>query len=206
MNKILASLATCFLSLVLVGPAAAQLVSEPRKLIGLSYDEIEAVAEDSGWPVERVTEGGDTVLVVTIGGRRVVMWPRACDSDDRCGGLYIFSLIPSQSSSALTNGFNVQYNPARATLRDGQVVLDRYVIGDFGITRGSLSIELQVQAKLIDDWWAYSKAHKIRGTAVAFEPLFEELPELPTASSHFDELSLEAGLLDRIASGNGPRD
>lgn len=206
MPRSLTALFAGVMVLMLSGPAAAQLVSEPRKLIGINFNDLEALAVESGWDTERITQDGDSVLVVNIKGRRVVMWPRACDSEGRCGGLYIFSLIPSQASSALTNGFNVQYNPARATLRDGQVVLDRYIIGDFGVTRGGLSIELQVQAQLIDDWWDYAKAHKIRGTAVSFNPLLEELPPVTAVTSHFEDLKFAAPLLDQIASGNGPRD
>ncbi|MEM9234303.1 MAG: hypothetical protein AAGA69_08705 [Pseudomonadota bacterium] len=205
MKRALAFLLTSLLALTLTGQAAAQLVSDPRRLTGLSFDELESLASESGWSTERISQNNDTVLVVDIKGRKVVLWPRACDGAGRCGGLYIFSLIPAQASSTLTNGFNVQYNPARATLRDGQVVLDRYLIGDFGITRGGLSIELQVQAKLIDDWWTYARAHKVKGTAVSFRPLLEELPKLTTVTSHLDELDLPAPLLDQIASGNGPR-
>lgn len=197
--------ALLFSAVAFLGLARAQLVENPRVLMGFDLDSLEGLAVESGWGTERVTEGDDTLLVITVGGRHLALWPRACDSEGRCGGLYVFSLIPSRSTTALTNGFNVQYNPARATLRNGQVVLDRYLTGDFGVTRGGLSIELQLQAKLIDDWWAYAKANQVATTAVSFSPLIKELPPVTAVSHHLDELSLTDTLLDQIASGNGPR-
>ena len=186
--------------------ASAQLVSNPRQLMGFGFDDLERFAEDAGWTSYRVNEEESEVLVLTVRERRLVLWPRACDSRDICRGLYIFALIPSQASSAKTNAFNVEYNPARATIRDGQVVLDRYLIGDFGVSRGTLSIELQVQAELIDDWWAFTQTNKASATAVAYDPLLENYAtETPSLDMHFDSLDLSPSLLDKIAAGNGPR-
>ena len=204
-RHILAALAATVLAGI--GAASAQMVSEPRELIGFNFEDLETLAADAGWGSYRADDGTSEVLVITIDGRKLVLWPRACSSEGRCGGLYVFALVPFQASSALTNAFNVKFNPARATIRDGQVVLDRYLIGDFGVVRGSLWIDLQAQAKMIDDWWEFAEDNRVRATAVSFNPLLaEKWPENETVSSHFDEIKLSPALLDQVAAGNGPRD
>ncbi len=186
--------------------ASAQLVTSPRELTGLKLDDLAALAIECGWSAEHVTDDDDdALLIVEINQRKLVLHPHACDRNGHCGGLYVFALIPSQASSQTVNDFNVHFNPARATIREGQVVLDRYIIGDFGVARGTLSIELQVQAGLIDDWWDFTRDRQANAMQVSFNPLLPEQGTTKLPLPLMEELDLKAPLLEVLELGNGPR-
>lgn len=151
--------------------AATQLTPEPRRLMTFAMADLEALARDQGWLAERYTDPqGIEVLLIAVSGRRLALWPRACDEMGRCGGLYAFAVLPVGASSIVTNAFNARFPPARATVREGRVILDRYVVGDFGVARGSLAIDLQLLARLIDDFHAFHAGNGATWNA-GFDPL-----------------------------------
>jgi hypothetical protein len=176
-------------------------VSNPAGLTDLQLGSLAQVIRDAGLPVEQIEFGNSTGLGVTINNRKVALFPTACDT--KCNGLYILAPIPDQASAAQANGFNIRYNPARATIRDGALVLDRYIIADYGMTRGGLIIELLVQADMINLWWDYKQSGP---TEVSFAPLFDGETgghDGDAAPSHWDELGLSAADMRGLSLLNG---
>lgn len=194
-------------ALSFAGMAFAQApVSNPTALADFKIPNLQALTSEMGWQSNVVTEGGQQVLIVSINSRQVALWPVACNPQTgACAGLYCFALIPDRTSAAVANDFNVAFNPARATIRDGQVVLDRYIIGDYGVARGSLVIDLAVQADLINQWWNFKQSQSV-SAQVAFAPILEapkDVHKAAAGTTHLDRLAPSDTLLDQISAGNG---
>lgn len=179
-------LMSVFISLLSVQVAFAQgEIPQAKSVIEFTPDALSALAQDAGWnPRSFQNDDGTQGVAATISGRELVMIPTACDQRGTCKGLYTYALIPDDPEVIDLNSFNLAFNPARATTQDGILVLDNYLVGDYGVVRGSLAVHLKVQADLITAWWEFrqnmtSPGHSSTAQTVSFQP-FTPLPS-PTA-------------------------
>lgn len=157
------------------------------EVMSFSLDELVTLIKDAGWQAEPFNEDGLTGVTLTIGTRQLALVPTACVSSGNCKGLYTYALIPDNPGAADLNKFNLSHNPARAITQNGTLVLDNYIVGDYGVVRGSLAVHLLVQASLIDAWWQFRQGDKNEidlSKSVAFSPLGE--PALPLGMAGID--------------------
>ncbi|MEM9234304.1 MAG: hypothetical protein AAGA69_08710 [Pseudomonadota bacterium] len=160
---------------VMMLPAArAQELPGAEEVMTFSTEEIMALIDDAGWKARPFTEeDGLTGVGVTIGSRELVLIPTACVQGGACKGLYIYALLPDNPGAADLNTFNLNFNPARATAQGGMLVLDDYIVGDYGVVRGSLAVRMLVQADLIGAWWEFRSGDKAVdfSNTVSFDPI-----------------------------------
>ena len=167
-----AVVATAAMLAVIMVPAKAQrLVDNPGGVLpGVSFDQGEPVLRDAGMSTQRRVIDGTPVLVVQANGRILNLQNRACSLQGECGGLWMFAFLDDSAPLSTMSRFNQVSKPARANLLDGKVVLDRYLIADYGITRGSLVVNVGVFAASVDQWFAFNEASGPQ-QRVSFDPI-----------------------------------
>ncbi|MEM9421110.1 MAG: YbjN domain-containing protein [Pseudomonadota bacterium] len=163
---------------------AQRLVNEPAGLVpSISFDRVEPILREAGMNTQRRVIDGTPVMVVQANGRILNMQNRACDAQGECAGLWMFAFLDDAASPEALIQFNQMSKPARANLVDGRVTLDRYLIADYGTTRGTLAINVGVFAASVDQWFGFNQPQTQR-QQVSFAPLLT--PSAPDASSFFD--------------------
>lgn len=197
MKKLLLALA----ALAFATPAMAQGPTLPQagEVTDFSMDSLLGLVHDAGWKARPFEEdNGLRGIGVTIGSRELVLVPTACNDAGSCKGLYTYALIPDNPGAVDLNRFNLAYNPARATSQGGALVLDNYLIGDYGVVRGTLAVHLLVQADLIGAWWKFRQGDTQidLSKSVAFAPLVPA-PGFPGRVLRPDARPLELPLADR---------
>ncbi|WOI52133.1 YbjN domain-containing protein [Parvularcula sp. LCG005] len=171
----LAAAAAVVLSGAALGGAMAQPVSRPTEMLpSVSFTHIEPVLREAGFQTLIQEANGQKVMYVQANNRRLQLFQRACSSETQCAGLWMFAFMTSSASLDQINQFNMGSKPARATLINGKVALDRYLIADYGTARGSFVINAAVFVSMIDQWFEFEK--QTGAVAVSFEPLFGETP------------------------------
>lgn len=141
----------------LVMPSQAQTLKDRQTVIPITLDSLQAMLDEAGWPNQQTKTAGEDIIVAKFDGKTIVLWPQACSDLGVCSGLLSFASLGDTANTAQVNQFNNRHHAARASLRNGHVILDSYTYADFGVVRGSLLIELAVLAKLVDDWWIYDR-------------------------------------------------
>jgi hypothetical protein len=157
-------------SIALNGVAAAQAISRPTELVpSVAFEDITPVLAELGWQTNVRAVNGQQLMEVRTPNAILVFRRRACTSEASCAGLWMFAFMDDQESLGVINEFNQSSKPARATIVNNKVVLDRYLIADYGITRGSLMVNVVTFASMVDVWRNFTRQ---RGAvAVSFEPL-----------------------------------
>lgn len=190
-------------------PALAQSdLPDAKHVIEVDVDSLVQLIKDAGWKPRPFREDDGTRGVgVTIGTRELVMLPTNCDQWGQCKGLYTYALIPDDPGAADLNNFNLRYNPARATAQNGVLVLDNYIIGDYGIVRGSLAVHLLVQADLISAWWNFRDS-KDGSSSFSNSVSFSPISPAPVVPSWAERVSVNVpGIPDtdrfRMLQANG---
>lgn len=187
-----------------LSPASAQMLSDRQTVIPITFEALETFLDDAGWRYERRIASGEDVIVAEIEKRTIILWPRACNQDGVCAGLLSFAVIGDLASAKEVNRFNNRFHAARATLREGRVIMDSYTYADFGVVRGSLLIELAVLAGLVDDWWDFAKTDIRRQTPYATMATEVSGPAAPIFP--FTDAALESlvGLNDQVTGSSHP--
>ncbi|MEM9421111.1 MAG: YbjN domain-containing protein [Pseudomonadota bacterium] len=193
-------------SLSMVSGAAAQQppVSNPSGVMKFNPGALQALVQEAGWQAKIEPNNGSPVVVASVNGRTLVLSPTACDATGACAGLLTFAILPDQASLSTVNQFNVRYNPIRATVREGRIVLDRYMIGDYGAARGSLIVDLAVHASMVDAWWTFRDQGNKGGlsNAISFRPLVSKKKGHSVEVSLMQDAPISLSLFERLSFGN----
>ncbi|MEM6414313.1 MAG: hypothetical protein AAF720_06605 [Pseudomonadota bacterium] len=193
--KVRRILALCAVMLIAIGrpsPLFAQSgqegeIVEPKALIS-SFD-ISTMSDflnELGLRYKKRNQNGYAVLIADIGvdGTTTVFWPRVCDEKrTNCSGLIMRTYFENASQLELNNRFNLTTPPVAAMTDGSSVFVQRYLIGDFGITRGSLAVNIVV----------------FQSTVRKFK---ETLESAPTTTVAFGARSPEADAPAKILNGN----
>ncbi|MEM8935690.1 MAG: YbjN domain-containing protein [Pseudomonadota bacterium] len=129
-------------------PAMAQSpIANPTGLVSnYNISAVESLLTEIGVPFERRTrEDSVQYLLANIDGLNLILRPQACDAI-ACDGLEMIAFFTDFSASAQAmNIFNREYKPVRVFLdSQGRTFFSRYMIGDYGYTRGSFFVNLAV--------------------------------------------------------------
>ena len=133
--------------------AAAQ-SSNPQDLLpNLNPEMVELVLDQAGMNAElRYAEGNGEYLHVTYEGQSADFYGTAC-IDWVCAGMQMLVILDDATDPETVNRFNATYATVSAIdLGNGKVALQRYLIADHGITRGSLQVNARVFFNAIDLW------------------------------------------------------
>lgn len=138
--------------------AAAQneVISNPNQIVpNVALSQVTPLLDEAGYEYQLNQTEEETVLYVTVNGTNMMLMPRVCQSETDCDGLWMLALIDGAIDQNIINEFNNNSPATRAAVRGNQVWLDRYLIADYGITRGSLVINIEVFASTIQDFLSY---------------------------------------------------
>ncbi|WP_306250957.1 YbjN domain-containing protein [Parvularcula sp. IMCC14364] len=171
MKKIISAV---ILAIVILVPAAGA-QQQPDNLNGvmpnLSFVTVEPFLNELGYVTEQgQLNDGRKVLRATRDDRELFFEARACQRDgSNCAGLDMFAIVRDSSTLDAVNAFNgvVPYTKAFYA-NDEFVLLNRYLIADFGMIRGSFAVNLGVFENSINEWFLVSEELV---TAVDFKPL-----------------------------------
>ncbi|MGV6819471.1 MAG: hypothetical protein ACWA5T_03115 [Parvularcula sp.] len=205
MKSIFAAIAAFSLTVFGAGAQAQDVINNASGIIpSVSLSDIEPVLKEVGFETEIKTINNESLMVVRALGKTLVMFPKACQPDGSCAGLWMFAYLNGTSSLEAVNSFNQVAKPARASMVNNKVVLDRYLIADYGITRGSFIINVGVMAGMVDQWFQYSK---IQGpVAVSFEPLIGPSDSESASSVGHKDLDMLRSLSVDAGLSNAPAD
>ena len=172
MNKkiaaITAAVASVFCATAFLTSAYAQTgapVANPSGILrSLSFDDISPILTELGYTTEQVNQNGQTALVVrSADGRTMLFKETVCRQPGTCAGLWMIAIINDTASTDMVNNFNSQARTTRASVQEGVVFLDRYLIADYGTARGSFAVNATVFKNVIDLWFQFTS--QSRGTA-----------------------------------------
>ncbi len=141
------------------GAAAAPIVERPSDtLASFSLAEIEPVLQSAGFETRLAERDGSRALVVTSkAGRTALLIESVCGADGACSGLWMVAALTGAASVDDVNAFNMQARTTRASVHNGAVVLDRYLIADYGTARGSFVVNVNVFLGVVDLWFEYAR-------------------------------------------------
>ncbi|MEM6648970.1 MAG: YbjN domain-containing protein [Pseudomonadota bacterium] len=190
----------------ILGTAVAQPVdpvSRPTDLVeSLSFEDIGPVLTEAGIPNQVQVVNGQQVMLAEIQGTKVQFRRRACVREDKCAGLWMFAYINDTSTPEVLHEFNKSSKPARAMLFDNAVVLDRYLIADYGTARGSLIINVRVFAQMVRQWFTFSQQNG--PVQVSFQPLMQTRPLTEIGFTHDEQELLELMSVNRTRMNFNP--
>lgn len=135
------------------GPASEQSV-----LPNLDLEIVQLVLEEAGAYAElKYSERDGEYLFVIYEGRKAKFYPTACN-DTGCGGMRMLAFLNDETDPQTVNRFNVSYAAITAIdVGGGKVGLQRYLIADHGITRGTLVVNVSTFFHMIELWENFSK-------------------------------------------------
>lgn len=140
--------AVCLAVSVPPSAAIAQTVSNPTTVVS-NYDisSIEPILTELGVTHERkISSANESYLVAHSHGINFLLLPRACDEGAmlNCLGLAMGAYFPYATTEEV-NKFNLQTLVAKAqVLNADTTVVDRYLVGSHGYTRGSFAANVSV--------------------------------------------------------------
>lgn len=168
-----------------VAAAQPQIANPNQVLPNVGFQYIVPVLQEAGFNVQQVNLDNQTVLRVQSGNSVVIMYRRACQQNADCAGLWMLAFLNEGRPLPLLNRFNTVSKPARASILNGNVVLDRYLIADYGVTKGSFLVNVGVFFSMIDQWRQF--AQNEGPVAVSFEPLAAAATSSSVTSSHEEQ-------------------
>ncbi|MEO0399984.1 MAG: YbjN domain-containing protein [Pseudomonadota bacterium] len=141
-----------FLSAASSGIAQVQTPSppviDPNGVVeNFNIQTIAPVLAELGIPYQRRNQNGYDILMADIGieGVTAIFWPRVCGATrDACAGLVMRAYYTGASNLELNNRFNLTTPPIAAMTDGSSVFAQRYLIGNYGVTRGSLAVNIKV--------------------------------------------------------------
>lgn len=139
--------AACFAGYVLPSAAIAQSTQNLREYVpNFDMPTIEPILTEMGVVHERRSStDGTPYLFATLQNIKFQLWPTSCDSatKSKCAGLQMMAFFPGESLENL-NSFN-RFPATKATLLNpNQSVVSRYLIGDYGYTKGTFVVNVSV--------------------------------------------------------------
>ena len=125
------------------GAANAQIANPTGIVSSYNVDVVESLLAELGVPSQRQqTSDGSTYLLATINGVKHVLQPRVCEQG-ACKGLRLLTVFEdSQVDLQVANRFNTLSQPSRMIIENTDMIFHRYLIGDYGYTRGTFVINL----------------------------------------------------------------
>ena len=149
-------------SATLCGASIAQTqdpVSNPRGIVsGYDIVHIEPILKEMGLTTEtaNTSQPGISAAPVVVGrggGVTIVFTPWACNSPraNKCAGLIMRAYYPKSTSDALRNTFNTNWQMGSVVGAGDITYLQRYLIGDYGYTRGAFAVDVGVFARVASE-------------------------------------------------------
>lgn len=143
---------------------------------GYDFNHIEPILKELGLATETVTFaqpgiGEATVLVGRASGTVLIFMPWACNSANanKCAGLIMRAYYSTQTSPALRNSF-MERSQMGAVAQTGDVTyLQRYLIGDYGYTRGAFAIDVAVFARVANELYTTINGNGAAGNTISFD-------------------------------------
>lgn len=96
------------------------------------------------------TISGSEVLVLNSGNQKILLRPRVCNPG--CAGLLMYSVMGGGASPSAITTYNANTPPTKAFQANGNVFLMRYLIADYGVTKGSLLVNIGVFDNTVAKW------------------------------------------------------
>ena len=187
-------------TVLLCGVASAQApVSNPLGVLpDVSLRTIQPLLQEMGAETEIRTINYEEFMFVRLNGRFLRLKSRVCSNGvSGCAGLWITAFINGETpDTQMINAFNTGSPPTRATLQGGSVILDRYLIADYGITRGSLAVNFSVAVGGINAWFEFFSQYG-RSSSVAYSA-----EQAPASGFTHDELEFLNLLSSAPQEGN----
>ena len=123
----------------------------------LSFSQIDPVLRELGFSTHLVEQNGSYILVAQRNGRTIFFQPYVCEQAPSggtsiCKGLWMLTASNMPATAAEVDFFNKNQRPTRATLHQSITQLDRYLIADHGVTRGTFAVNVEVFVSSIDVW------------------------------------------------------
>lgn len=158
--------------------------------LGLSQIEPFIKAVDPN--AEIIQFGPAKALRLEDGGNIVLLISNACNQTGECAGLVMLSLFQETPAAEKINAFNADTPVARAFIEpnSGNLNIFSYLIGDFGVTQGSLIMHIASFFGAVSKWQDEYSSNNLANT-IAFEPLVEGAESLSFNQSHISQELLE---------------
>lgn len=182
--KILTMIATA-MTAISSAALAQPAVSDPSTVLPhVGFSSIEAVIRAVDPTVSYSGEGQNRKMLLSAGDIDVQLSQNACNQMGTCAGLILMSHLNETGSLDMINKFNATTPAARAFINDqGKVTLMHYIIGDFGVTKGSLVVNIGAFFSSVDKWnRGYSEQNL--GNVVTFEPFTPEQGSFASSDAH----------------------
>ncbi len=117
--------------------------------------EIEDLLNEMGLETERDVDidGKSYIVSESYDGYKFLMQIKACEADDTCLGLDVFSSFEFQPTSAQLSDLNEKFSYMKFyATSDGELVLQKYITADYGIARGNVRINIATFIDIIDQF------------------------------------------------------
>jgi hypothetical protein len=184
--------------------AQEEIVPNPTGSVSnLALETVGPVLRDAGLNITANFSGKAELMLAEMGGRNVILAEEACTAPTKCAGLMIIALINDQAGADVVNEFNSRQKPARATSMQEGVMLDHYLMADYGTTRGTLVVNIGVMMAMIDGWFQYRQ----NGGAMSNTISSTTLAPGAQAAHSMRSAAIIGSLRDAMAAGaaNGPK-
>lgn len=150
-------ISACLLALTSTSVAHAQddiIPNATGLIVDMTTENVLAPLHEVGLEASIEKFDGQDAVAVTYNGRTGYLIPKACD-EVKCDGLMMISVInPAQPAThEQISYFNAEMNAGNAVLSAGTLYLKKYVVADYGVTRGSFLIDVVVFLSMIDKWY-----------------------------------------------------
>lgn len=156
-------------ALLAVTGASAQGIANPTGVVAnVSFVAIQPLLSEIGATYSMQKIGDNDVLVVKAGPRTLLFRQAACSGYGNCAGLIMEAVINDQlPPEQMINYFNQLSNVSTAVRYNNALVLERYLIADYGITRGSLAVNIMAFTNSINDWVRFSQNASGQASTIA---------------------------------------
>ncbi len=117
--------------------------------------EIEDLLSEMSIETERDVDldGKPYLLAESYEGYKFLMQIKACEAEDNCLGLDVFSSFEFQPTPAQLSDLNEKFSYMKFyTTDDGELVLQKYLTADYGIARGNVRINIVTFMDIIDQF------------------------------------------------------
>ena len=177
-------------------PASAQnaaALGNPTELVPhLGYSAIDPVIRSVDPSISYRDFRGQKVLRIASNGFVIAAIPNGCDDQGKCPGLILMSVFEDGASAAAYTEYNASTPSARVFQNsDGSTTLFHYIIGDFGVTKGSLLVNIVAFFGSAQKWSQSTSSPDLSNT-VSFEPL----TGTTDAETAFGEIHLSQDLME----------
>lgn len=117
--------------------------------------EIEDLLNEMDLETERDVDidGKPYIVSESYDGYKFLMQIKACEEEDTCLGLDVFSSFEFQPTSAQLSDLNEKFSYMKFyATSDGELVLQKYITADYGIARGNVRINIATFIDIIDQF------------------------------------------------------